>query len=77
MIVVNTHQAKSNLSKLLAEIEKNNERVRICRHGRPIADLVPVKPTPNPLEQDSEHSVEILDDPTAPLDVKEWPERLR
>ena len=77
MITVNTHEAKSKLSKLLAEIEDNNEHVRICRHGRPIADLIPVKLPQDPLSQDPELQVEILDDPTASLDAKDWPEEWR
>jgi len=38
--VVNVHEAKSSLSKLLERVEAG-ERVVIARAGRPIADLVP------------------------------------
>ena len=38
--VVNVHEAKSTLSKLLESVEAG-ERVVIARAGRPIADLVP------------------------------------
>jgi len=37
--VVNIHEAKSSLSKLLERVE-SGERVTIARAGRPIADLV-------------------------------------
>jgi prevent-host-death family protein len=41
MKIVNLHEAKTKLSALLAEVEKKGEKILICRHGKPIADLVP------------------------------------
>lgn len=38
------HEAKTNLSKLLAAMERG-ERVIITRHGVPTAELVPAKPS--------------------------------
>jgi prevent-host-death family protein len=38
--VVNVHEAKSSLSKLLEAVERG-ERVVIARAGKPVADLVP------------------------------------
>lgn len=38
--VVNVHEAKSSLSKLLERVE-SGETVTIARAGRPVADLVP------------------------------------
>ncbi|MFP4393269.1 MAG: type II toxin-antitoxin system Phd/YefM family antitoxin [Desulfohalobiaceae bacterium] len=43
MKIVNTHEAKTKLSALLPEIEKEGQQIRICRHGKPIADLLPCK----------------------------------
>ena len=47
---VNTHHAKTHLSKLLARVEAGEEVV-IARNGEPVAKLVPIKkrgiPTPN------------------------------
>ena len=40
--VVNVHDAKTNLSKLLARVEAG-ERITIARAGRPIAHLVPIR----------------------------------
>lgn len=40
MIVVNVHEAKSSLSKLLAQVEAG-EQVVIARAGTPVAELVP------------------------------------
>ena len=41
MSTVNVHDAKTNLSKLLAEVERGGEVV-IARNGKPVARLVPV-----------------------------------
>ena len=43
--VVNVHEAKTNLSRLLAEVERGRE-VTIARAGRPVARLVPAEPPP-------------------------------
>jgi prevent-host-death family protein len=40
--VVNIHEAKTHLSRLLAEVEHGRE-VTIARAGRPVARLVPVQ----------------------------------
>lgn len=40
---VNVHEAKTHLSRLLAEVENGGE-VTIARAGRPIARLVPAGP---------------------------------
>ena len=44
MKTVTTHEAKTHLSKLLAEVEAGEE-VTIARGTRPVAKLVPVKRT--------------------------------
>ena len=43
MTVVNVHQAKTRLSKLLAQVEAGEEVV-IARRGEPVARLVRCKP---------------------------------
>ncbi|MYB19343.1 MAG: type II toxin-antitoxin system Phd/YefM family antitoxin [Holophagales bacterium] len=43
MSIVNVHQAKTHLSRLLAEMEAG-EDVVIARDGEPVARLVPCKP---------------------------------
>lgn len=43
MKMVNIHEAKTKLSAILAEMEKNGEHVLICRYNMPIAELSPVK----------------------------------
>ncbi len=42
MTVVNVHQAKTHLSRLLAQVE-DGEEVVIARNGAPVARLVGVK----------------------------------
>lgn len=39
--VVNVHEAKSNLSRLLARVEAG-EQITVARAGRPVARLTPV-----------------------------------
>lgn len=40
----NVHQAKTQFSRLLEMVE-NGKRVIIARNGRPVAELVPARPT--------------------------------
>ena len=43
MLIVNVHQAKTQLSRLLAQVEAGQEVV-IARRGEPVARLVGCKP---------------------------------
>ena len=43
MVTVNVHEAKTNLSRLLAQVEAGEE-VIIARNGKPVARLVHEKP---------------------------------
>jgi prevent-host-death family protein len=45
MQTVNIHEAKTQLSRLLALVEAG-ESIVIARHGKPVAQLVPVSGTP-------------------------------
>ena len=74
MILVNTHEAKSKLSHLLAKVEEG-EAVRICRNGKPVADLKPVaKAKRHPLKKHSILSqIKILCDPVKGLEPEDWP----
>lgn len=38
---VNVHEAKTNLSRLLAEVEKGKEII-VARNGKPVAKLIPL-----------------------------------
>jgi prevent-host-death family protein len=78
MISVNTHEAKSRLSELLARVEKKHETVVICRNGTPVAELMPWTMVKNPLRQSSRLSqVKIHEDPSMPLSEDEWPAQRR
>lgn len=74
MKIVNIHEAKTRLSALLAEVEKTGEKILICRHGKPVADLVPHRKRrrlePHPVMRE----IRIAYDPTEPLARDEWPE---
>jgi prevent-host-death family protein len=46
---VNVHEAKTQLSRLLQEVE-NGDEIVIARAGRPVAKLVPHEPERKPRE---------------------------
>ena len=46
MAIVNTHEAKTNLSRLIDEVQKGAEVV-IARANRPVARLVPIREKPS------------------------------
>lgn len=70
---VSVHEAKTQLSALLAEIERTGEEVTICRRRKPVANLVPYRKrsriSPHPVLS----RVKIEYDPTEPLSDDEWP----
>jgi prevent-host-death family protein len=70
---VNVHEAKTTLSALLAEVEKNGERIFICRNGKPVADLVPHKRPDRIAPHPVMSAIKIMYDPTEPLSHDEWP----
>ncbi len=73
MITVNIHEAKLKLSQLLNEIETHHKIVRICRNGKPIADIVPIQDTRAPLMQHKKYrKVKTLCNLTQPLTDDEW-----
>jgi antitoxin (DNA-binding transcriptional repressor) of toxin-antitoxin stability system len=73
MKTVSVHEAKTQLSALLADIERTGEGVIICRHRKPVANLVPHRRRsrldPHPVMRD----VGIAYDPTEPMAADEWP----
>ena len=75
MITININEAKTQLSQLLSQLEKDGEPIRICRHGHPVADIVPVSIVKSPLKQNPQlKKVQVNYDPTAPLDPDDWPD---
>lgn len=78
MISVNTHEAKTRLSELLAKVEGQHERVVICRSGKPVAEMIPWEKAGNPLRQSAKlKKVVFHEDPSRPLDDEDWPESVR
>ncbi len=40
---VSIHEAKTQLSALVAQVERLGDKVTICRYGRPVAELIPIQ----------------------------------
>jgi len=77
MKTVNVHEAKTNFSKLLAQVEKTSATIVICRNGQPVADLMP-HARPSRIKTDPRLSrIKIAYDPTESLSADEWPETSR
>jgi prevent-host-death family protein len=65
--VVNVHEAKTHLSRLLRRV-MSGEEVVIARAGTPIARLVPASAPPEPRELGFTHgTLNVPDDFNAPL----------
>ena len=74
MTVVNVHQAKTQLSRLLAQVEAGEEVV-IARRGEPVARLVACKPRKKRRPDRLKGKVVIPDDFFDPLpeeELKAW-----
>ncbi|TVR53402.1 MAG: type II toxin-antitoxin system Phd/YefM family antitoxin [Spirochaetaceae bacterium] len=76
MIEINIREAKTQFSNLLSRVETRHESFRICRNGKPVAELVPIKnQTVDSTVQHAElRGIRFLEDPTAPLAPDDWPE---
>ncbi len=84
MITVNIHEAKTNLSKLLAAVEEKGEVVKICRNGKEIAELKSSSGKSNSDIQTKKQrdlskinprlKVIFYEDPSLPTDPEGWPE---
>ncbi|MGA2245235.1 MAG: type II toxin-antitoxin system prevent-host-death family antitoxin [Verrucomicrobiota bacterium] len=73
MITVNVHEAKTNLSSLLSQVEEKGEPVLICRNGKPVADLVRHRPLKRNIKPHPRlRKIKIDYDPTEPLTAGEW-----
>lgn len=42
MLLVNIHDAKTNLSKYLSNLDKEG-KIIICKHNKPIAEITPIR----------------------------------
>lgn len=78
MITVNTHEAKTTLSSLLAAVEEEGENVIICRNGKPVARLVPLGAGRiDHFRSDPQLAGKFLEDPVAGVPEEAWPEENR
>lgn len=81
MIQVNTHEAKTKLSSILAQVEADGEPVLICRNGKAIAQLSPVTIShqllgpPHADLQPVRTSATF--DPATEVSLEDWPEDQR
>ena len=62
----------TQLSALLAEIEATGSKVRICRHGKPVAELVPHRKRSRLKPHPVMRNIRIDYDPIEPLSEDEW-----
>ena len=71
MTTISVHKAKAHLSALVADVEKAGHRVVICRYGRAVAALVPIKAGKRTRISPRLNRVQFHKDPTAPTET-EW-----
>ena len=74
MTMVNVHEAKTNLSNLLAKLERDSKAIVICRNGVPVADLVPHRRINRIKAHPALSKIKIGYDPVKTLRADEWPE---
>jgi prevent-host-death family protein len=43
METISIHKAKASLSGLISIVEKQGERVVLCRYGKPVAEIIPFR----------------------------------
>ena len=81
MIIVNMHEAKSRLSELVTAVEEKGEKVILCRHGKPVAEINKASAKAGRFNRLKPHprlsKIQINYDPAEPLQPEEWPEELR
>lgn len=73
METVNVHEAKTHLSAMLAEVESKGKSFVVCRHGKPVAALVPYRKKTRLEPHPVMGRIELRYDPTEPLTEEEWP----
>lgn len=74
---VNVHEAKTQFSGLLAEIEAKGSGFVICRNGEPVADLVPHRRAVSMAADKTLGAFKINYDPVEELSEEDWPQDAR
>jgi prevent-host-death family protein len=78
MAMVSVYEAKAHLSKLIAEVERTGKPVTVCRHRRPVVDIVVHRQGDDPLRQDPALTGAVFHgDPCAPVSSEDWSEESR
>lgn len=72
MILVNMHEAKSTLSKLVKAVVEEGEIVRIARDGKPVVELRAIASVKNPLIPNPRLKGIALEDPSLPTEPEGW-----
>ena len=76
MKTLNIDETGINIASIFSEVEKNGEFYLVCRNGKPIAEITPLKAmgrlAPHPIMS----KIEINYDPTESLTHDEWPEMI-
>jgi prevent-host-death family protein len=79
MRTISTHEAKTHLSRYLAEVEESGKEFIIAKGKRPVARLIPLESSTNPTRPKVGQTIsapfEIPDDALKPLskkELKEW-----
>jgi antitoxin (DNA-binding transcriptional repressor) of toxin-antitoxin stability system len=72
MIIVNMHEAKSTLSKLVKAVVEDGEIVRIARDGKPVVELRPLQSGKDPLVPNPLLKATMLGDPALPTEPEGW-----
>jgi len=74
MEILNVHEAKTNLSEVLVQVEKSGKSFTICRRGKPIAELIPYRKSSRLKYHPVLRKISIRYDPTEELSEDEWGE---
>ncbi len=78
MLLFNIHDAKSNLSGLVADVEMKHEIVMLCRNGKPVAQIVPIQPLGSALKHSPKlGKLKLHYNPMEGLAADEWPTEAR
>jgi len=72
MILVNMHEAKTTLSKLVKAVVEEGETVRIARDGKPVVELRAITEVKDPLIQNPRLKGITYEDPSLPTDPEGW-----
>lgn len=76
--MMSIYDVKAHFSEVIARVEETGEALVVCRHNRPVADIVPHRSVSDPLKPDPKLKGAVFHgDPAEPLPGEDWPEALR